>query len=202
MSAEREPLTVFEPHTVIEFDDVRQLHPFEDLVANAVAPNYNRVQWAGRPNLKNLIRPGTFNGNITNIQLKVLDYPIAQIVEARAARKILLSQEGKTFSKLPTLEDDTYDGKQYDGRRYLALSLEAEGRSGARTVGTIATKLWYFPNVRGSSHNSTGKALRRFMTRPELRPGAFEAFEAQPRHIGFEVLQEVMSRPIGAPHRG
>ena len=186
----------FESGDSIELNDINQLSTVEDMVALEVVPNMTAsqfTQWKGRVAVRDLIRPPKFNGSLANIYLEVIDEPYTKLLEN--------NENGTKFvqSKGPANIADKNLETLIESSKGLKLTADAKS-TGAGTIGTIQTELFYTPIFGNGNIHSYGP-VRRFVTVPTIDKDAFAQLDDESKRIGFETLRKNIMHPFIAPHR-
>jgi len=183
---------VLQPGVVIKIPDITYFSEFEDVIAAAINPTYDKDLWAGRVPLKELIRPPKFNGRITDISVTVMDRAYAQLQEACESGRIgYMPQLHRRIVNRGEVE--SYES----GFRGFILTADAKS-AGRGTIGQIQTAMWYWPlTVR--SINGHGQVLNRKVAKPKIEKERFIALDARSRKIGFSVERKAVARPIFTP---
>jgi hypothetical protein len=219
-----------QPGDVIRFADITELATFEDIIADSVDPKHDPERWAARPALRDLIKPPTFNGTITNIELAVMANPYDRLLDAnkrgwKGSRKLQLGRHHELASSVAAEFIPRYRG-------FILTAEPQSSRPGIRGQ-QIQAELWYFPTppvikragretssynvdksgekhhyryttrkeyIAGGRHKS-GEDIRRIVTQPRMEREVFLAHDAASRTVGFNQLRQAMMRPISTPMR-
>ncbi len=213
-----------EPGTVIHFADIKEIPAFEDLLVPLINPEYNPFLWAARSNIRDLVRPPTFNGTIRDVTLTAMQDPYARLLDAndRGWHFQKGGVGGRNAERKQEVLDQVLD-------RYYGFIFDAEAHSSSPGLrGRIGAEVWYYPVAQqlnrarsiakhyvtedGENHidfinndkrhndgNRTGETVRRLVTKPLYDKEHFAAAHETSKAIGFTVLAEAMRHAIRTP---
>lgn len=197
-------ISSLEPGNIIEFDNITDIEPFEDMLANEIVPFMLGRQldaWAGRIAIKNLIRPPKFNGRIGDISLEVMDEPFERLHDVRDRGLQYMRGAGK-YSKL---EENKFRDEliaKYRGYKFRAVA----SSTGRGKIGEINSEIWYFPvslkqaeithTPRHDDSLHSGSAVARVLTKPKLEKDNFNKVHADSKRIGFDVERKGKLYPL------
>jgi hypothetical protein len=190
---------VIPPGSVIEVGDLNRLAIFEDLVAAAVKPDYDRDLWMARKSIGELIRPPKFHGTITGVTVEVMDDAYTQLLSAKERG---IKKAGNVF--LTETNTDTY------ASQYRGLKVTASARSTGRgEIGQIRAEAWYYPLMPHRTVNEarkkayykdrgaeTGRAIGRIISRPILDTAMFQGLQKTSQQIAATVDESNMRHPF------
>ncbi|HSX53280.1 MAG TPA: hypothetical protein VLF90_02845 [Patescibacteria group bacterium] len=197
----KQPADVLKPGNIIELADIRELVMFEDIIAAEVEPYYDKVLWAGRQPIGELIRPKkpvVFNGTIANIHLEVMDEPYERLLDARQRGWKI---PGRGIFQLTS----RFAGELIP--RYRGFRLTAEPKSSKPGIlGQIQAELWYYPvplygknkNSGRGRHGNHGETIKRRATEPKMEKEKFIEHDKVARIMGSSLLREAMRGPYSS----
>ncbi len=180
-SAETEPLS---PHTIIELEEVTQLHAFEDALSQYIYKDMKPEAieyWNGRKMLRDELRPMKFNGTIANIILQVMDNP-AEELETAQSRGFRFKKGTSQKHQISRFRDSE------ENNSAVGLTFIADAKSSGRgVIGQVQAELYYHPE---SYAWGRATSIQRILTKPKIETQNFIVLEKESSRIALAVLRE------------
>jgi len=212
-----ETLGQMQPGDAVQLPDISYLASFEDVVALTILPNMTEKMWriwAGRPLLKELLRPTkancgvSYNGAITDVELVLMEEPYVRLQDARERGWEFSAQGWGTSIQ----NQEALDG-------FMGFTFTGQARSSSRRgLGQIQAELWYRPmplrtwvdardNLEGttrrpliyksrSTNANNGSPIKQYYTKPHFEKEAFLELDKASRKVGWQVLRSNMCHPL------
>lgn len=194
----------FSPGLLLELDYIQDLQILDDEIACRVEPTHEEIAWLGRTPLIRMVYPSKFHGNMNDITVKIMDWPVQRLYMAQELAREADSPikfndgNGKVVNRRRDFLKDVAITRADD---VIGATFRANASGQSQPLGLVEVDMWWAP-LKPEEERSVaaqGEALLRVVTFPRYDTKKFAAYLETSKRRGIRVRQGKSGKRLTGP---